>query len=559
MIQITVLERKVEMETKDLSVLLDKCIGERNNLSINNEFMKNFQLHINDARSITHGDIKLVLKATEIDDGLSAMYLFERIRKIECLKVFWNMVRENEGFQKNFHGRSYKFLCASMNYNFQNRKMNEYHWSQIIELIILKKGDKSIFDYERIFKDYFLDELTEDTYLPDIKKISTDNQVYEQFVRFIRNAIQSKAIRESKKTNDNITIVRKWIFPYIKDIELRVNKDISNKDTILAESKKKKDSNKSSKDELVNQKKERVIVMINSENTNEETRQAFSDPVSLNNKIEKQSVIVKKNELDSTNIASEEPKSVPANFDTSTEVMYDSVPAETINTNIVHVEKEEIEQGIEKGTKDSIEKNSVNDDLKNKDVKTDNSETQKDATVGCEKNNNENEEDVSSSTKKKVSEKKTKKTKKKSEDLKGLAEYFEKLELLAEKNAKDLQDKEGRIDELNKQIVSKDGEIDDLHMELMKLKAELEDKSRSSDELAKKLEESMEMNLSFETIKASREENLKKDIANSLRNIYEDYINSINETMDIELGEIYREKIGEIFQILEKDEVKVEL
>lgn len=327
----------------------------------------------------------------------------------------------------------------------------------------------------------------------------------------------------------------------------------------MAESKKNKDSNKSSKEELVNQKNERVIVMINPENTNEETGQAFFDSVSLNNKIEKQSVIVKKGELDSTNTASEEPKSVPANINTSTEVMYDSVPVETINTNIVHVEKQEIEQDIEKGTIDSIEKNSVNDDLKNKDVKTNYSEVQKDATVGGEKNNNENEEDGSSSTEKKVSEKKTKKTKKKSEELKGLAEYFEKLELVAEENAKELQDKESKIDELNKQIVSKDGEIDDLHMELMKLKAELKDKSRSSDELTKKLEESMEMNLSFETIKASREENLKKDIANSLRNIYEDYINSINETMDIELGEIYREKIGEIFQILEKDGVKVEL
>lgn len=547
------------METKDLSVLLNKCIDEKNNLSINNEFLDSFHLYIKGAKRITHGDIILVLKAIEIDDGLSVMYLFESIRTIEHLKRFWNDVRDNKGFQDNFHGRSYKFLCASMNYNFKNQKMNEYHWSQIIELIVLKKGDKSNFDYERVFKDYFFDELTEDTYLPDIKKISTDNQVYEQFVRFIRNAVQSKAIRESKNNNDNITIIKKWITPYIEDIKTRVNKDISNKDTILAESKKKKDSNKSSKEELVNKKNERVIVMINPENTNEETGQAFSDSVSLNNKIEKQSVIVKKGELDSTNTASEEPKSVPANINTSTEVMYDSVPVETINTNIVHVKKEEIEQDIEKETNGSIEKNSVNDDLKNRDVKNDNSEVQKDATVGGEKNNNENEEDGSSSTGKKVSEKKTKKTKKKSEELKGLAEYFEKLELVAEENAKELQDKESRIDELNKQIVSKDGEIDDLHMELMKLKAELRDKSRSSDELTKKLEESMEMNLSFETIKASREENLKKDIANSLRNIYEDYINSINETMDIELGEIYREKIGEIFQILEKDGVKVEL
>lgn len=49
----------------------------------------------------------------------------------------------------------------------------------------------------------------------------------------------------------------------------------------------------------------------------------------------------------------------------------------------------------------------------------------------------------------------------------------------------------------------------------------------------------------------------KKDIARSLKNIYADLQDSKDDEMDVELGEIYRELLKEVFYILGKHDIHV--
>ena len=71
------------------------------------------------------------------------------------------------------------------------------------------------------------------------------------------------------------------------------------------------------------------------------------------------------------------------------------------------------------------------------------------------------------------------------------------------------------------------------------------------------LEESRNLNASFDTFKEDSETALLQDIANALKNEYEDFADSVKDPMDDMLGEIYREKLKSIFKILERKGIKV--
>lgn len=65
------------------------------------------------------------------------------------------------------------------------------------------------------------------------------------------------------------------------------------------------------------------------------------------------------------------------------------------------------------------------------------------------------------------------------------------------------------------------------------------------------------LNDAFDALKKNDESALLRDIGNDLKTEYSDFKDSENDEMDITLGEIYREKIRNIFKILEKKGVKV--
>ena len=71
------------------------------------------------------------------------------------------------------------------------------------------------------------------------------------------------------------------------------------------------------------------------------------------------------------------------------------------------------------------------------------------------------------------------------------------------------------------------------------------------EELERKLNESMALNRSLERYRVESEKDLLRDIGNALRAEYEDFRDSIRDEMDLQLGEIYREKLKSIFRILE--------
>jgi len=71
------------------------------------------------------------------------------------------------------------------------------------------------------------------------------------------------------------------------------------------------------------------------------------------------------------------------------------------------------------------------------------------------------------------------------------------------------------------------------------------------------LSESEDLNKSFGTVKKDSEQAMLKDIANALHNIYEDYSVTKYETMDEELGEIYRDHLTSMFRILNEKGVVI--
>ena len=104
---------------------------------------------------------------------------------------------------------------------------------------------------------------------------------------------------------------------------------------------------------------------------------------------------------------------------------------------------------------------------------------------------------------------------------------------------------------MNKEKAELEKAIKDLH-------GDMDEKNKDLDKAEKEIGERKALNEAFDALKKNDEGALLRDIANDLKAEYRDFIDSENDTMDVQLGEIYREKIKNIFKILEKKGVKVE-
>lgn len=148
--------------------------------------------------------------------------------------------------------------------------------------------------------------------------------------------------------------------------------------------------------------------------------------------------------------------------------------------------------------------------------------------------------------------------KSKVDDLISIAEHYKDVE-------KKFREKVYEADRLQKQIAALEAEIVGLNQDKAKLESKIKDLhgdvadiQKNLDQAEKEVDERAALNNAFDALKKNDETALLKDIANDLKAEYGDFAASENDKMDETLGEIYREKIRNIFRILEKKGIKVE-
>ncbi|MCQ2495991.1 MAG: hypothetical protein MJ131_05310 [Lachnospiraceae bacterium] len=148
--------------------------------------------------------------------------------------------------------------------------------------------------------------------------------------------------------------------------------------------------------------------------------------------------------------------------------------------------------------------------------------------------------------------------KSKIDDIKSILEHYTKVE-------KQFRDGVYREDKLQKDIVELNLQIEelnrqknDLERQICELNGNMQEQQKSLVEAGKEIEERKAINDAFDALKKNDEGALLKDIANELKAEYRDFKASEADDMDIQLGEIYRVKIENIFKILDKKGIKVE-
>ncbi len=159
---------------------------------------------------------------------------------------------------------------------------------------------------------------------------------------------------------------------------------------------------------------------------------------------------------------------------------------------------------------------------------------------------------------KELKDRESNKPPKKSEELIKLAEHFKTLEDELDKTVfecaklsmdiKRIQEDNSRLEEekrnLNISLQELQQEIDCLNSKIDKANSEVSERKRLNDAQVQYREEA--------------QESLLQDIARSLKAEYGDYAETKDIPMNEKLGEIYREKIGQIFKILDQKGVKVD-
>lgn len=143
-------------------------------------------------------------------------------------------------------------------------------------------------------------------------------------------------------------------------------------------------------------------------------------------------------------------------------------------------------------------------------------------------------------------------------DLFAIAEHYRTVE-------KQVRDDEYELARLGKVITGLQDEIDKLNLEKKTLESEISslngdvaENQKKIAEREKEIEERKKINDAADALKRNDEEGLLRDIANDLKAEYRDFADSENDAMDEQLGEIYREKLRNIFKILAKKGIRME-
>ena len=147
---------------------------------------------------------------------------------------------------------------------------------------------------------------------------------------------------------------------------------------------------------------------------------------------------------------------------------------------------------------------------------------------------------------------------KKSEELRKLVEHFKSLEgeldksifesakLASEKKKlqEEIYELEDQKREMSRKISELERNIDELNSKVNKANQEVDERKKLNDAQVQYREDA--------------QASLLQDIARALKAEYGDYAETKDSPMDVMLGEIYREKLKQIFKILEQKGIKVE-
>ena len=144
------------------------------------------------------------------------------------------------------------------------------------------------------------------------------------------------------------------------------------------------------------------------------------------------------------------------------------------------------------------------------------------------------------------------------DELKEIASYYEGVDKQLRDFVYKIDELERTIDKLHSDIAVLNGEKKDLERQIVSLNGDIEKQEGKLADAKKEIDERKDLNDAFDAMKANDEKALLKDIASDLSAIYKDFKDSEKVEMNMVLGEIYREKIKDVFSILEKKGIKVE-
>ena len=143
-------------------------------------------------------------------------------------------------------------------------------------------------------------------------------------------------------------------------------------------------------------------------------------------------------------------------------------------------------------------------------------------------------------------------------DLEEIVAHYRSVEIRFRKSVYQEAQLEEAIDTLNKEIADLHREKHELEGQIRALYAEIETMHNQLEKAKNEVGERAAINEAFEALKKNDETALLKDIAIELKAEYQDFVDSASDEMDEVLGEIYREKLKNIFKILNKKGITME-
>lgn len=144
------------------------------------------------------------------------------------------------------------------------------------------------------------------------------------------------------------------------------------------------------------------------------------------------------------------------------------------------------------------------------------------------------------------------------EDLTEIVDHYKKVEQQLRAEVYEEARLQNDIAELHRDIDALQGEKRTLEERIRRLTADMTEKQQLLEKTEKEAAERAAINEAFGALKKNDEGALLQDIANELKAEYQDFVESVSDQMDRDLGEIYREKLKNIFKILAQKGIRME-
>ncbi len=157
-----------------------------------------------------------------------------------------------------------------------------------------------------------------------------------------------------------------------------------------------------------------------------------------------------------------------------------------------------------------------------------------------------------------IKEREKNKPPKKSEELLKLVEHFKSLENELDKSIYEMAKFTLEKKKLEESFNSAEAEIHELQKTIKKLQQENQYLNSKVSQANQEVDERKKLNEAQVQYREDTQVSLLQDIARALKAEYDDYAETKDTPMNEMLGEIYREKLKQIFKILEQKGIKVE-